>query len=839
MKKPLFASLAAALFLMQASCGGCDFNRVGTGIKNIRIEPSQDVLVGEEVFFDASRVPGADDPYTCSYEWDFGDDSMPACVGRSVVHTYMRPGTYTVTLIISGNDRRSGTVDITVSGDYIKLPPRPDTPPLIHYAFENNPDDSSENGLNATWSGEGGFCPGAENTGTFLTGSSYIHAADPAHIIGGSAGLTVSLWFRKSNPGGDGFLISYPGLFYIQLRDGGMWLNGQLTTVNGSATAEPWYMGAEDTNWHHCAMVYDGSSVHIWFDRREQIMLDNEGTITGCPRPITGNLPADAGDHLYIGTRSGTAPFFEGDIDEVKIYDRALTADELNTGFELRRADYHARTAQYLFLQIPGAITAEATNRLNVTLSGDNAYTAVLADRTGLQPEERVLLRNADLPAGNYTLTASVYDASDGVLDSITERFSKPYDGAPEVGMDENNAMRVQGELFFPVTPFGLRNFEIAEWAAEKYINVLHSQGFWGMAGPPVYTADGWEEYLDTGAAIGFRAFGPGGGWAFYGSDYSNYLDRNADISKIEEYVNRLKNHEGMLAWNWRDEPELGGDEQYLPAGVVRAWSRRCHDLDPNHPSSVNLVGAWIGDAYPSWAWSRSGDYLYMDNAGIFGRRTNVAEILSMDYYPIEWAAPHSRGATVAQLITILDAFRERTGNMLPLMSCVETCDINEADGGVRQPTPWHPTPAQLRMLTWINVIHGMKGIVWFPWHSGTPDGNYPVMAEFVDQITRLTPVVLGPEINPVVTISAPGARIDTMVREYNGHTYLFAVNVNESDITGASIGSTVNATINISGLTYTGNASVFDEGRTVTVTGGSLIDGFAVNAVHIYVLPE
>ena len=802
--------------------GVSDTFSVTTMASNIRILPNSDVHVGDEVYFDASLVSDLSDPSTCTYSWNFGDSSMPDNAGRSIVHSYARPGVYTVTLTITEQNNTVHTESgrVTVGGEYRLLAPRPSTDPILYYAFEDNLNDSSINHLNAFWAnGTGTYGSGVQYKAANLDSARYVHVADSGHIIGGSSGLTVSFWAKKASTNNIGYLISYPGVFSLQLRENGQWLQGSVTTTNGSASSDAWYPGAQDTNWHHYVLVYDGAYVRIYFDGREQIM---EGK---CPLPLTGSLPT-SGNHLYIGVNDSAGTPFNGMIDEVKIFNKALTKDEITIGFELWHANFHTRIAQYIYVKIPGVITRDAANSLEMTVVGDNGYSATLVNKVNLQPEEKILLQNSSLPAGNYTLQATLRNAAAQVIESISERFAKPYAGIPEVGIDENNAIRVNGELFFPVTPCGLRNFDVEPWAAGKYINMLAIQGFYGMTGPPDYTTAGWEEYLDLGMLYNFKSLGP--------TSWNGGTSRNSDITIIENYVTLLKSNSGTFGWLWRDEPELGGDNEYLPAEVLQAWTNRTHAIDPLHPVAINLVGNWIASSNPSWWWERSGYYLYLDNARRFGKRSFVADIYAMDYYPVEWAAPHSRGATMDMLTRHLDALRARNYNLVPCTSWVETCDIDEADGAVRHPTPWHPTPAQLKMLIWINVVHGMKGINWFPWHSGTPAANYPVMATFVDQITRLTQVVLGPEINPTVTVTAPGARIDTMVRTYEGKTYLFAVRVSELKITGKTSGSRVTATITVQGV---GNATatVFDEDRSLPVTAGSLQDSFAPAEVHIY----
>ena len=824
---PVF--LFAVSVISQVSCGGCSDDSSIRRSDYLHVESTETIMTGDEVFFDTQSLCFLKNPHSYSYEWDFGDYSMPVRKGRSMVHVFTRPGVYDVNLTVKdGKDIIAMAHDrVTVAGEYPRLHPRSAVSPVLYLPFENSLSDLSGNDVTCSWNEKQGlYNPGVQNRAVSTGGFSWITASDNLNLAGKS-GLTVSLWARKDTAEGEGYLIRLPGIFAMNLRDRGNWLTTEVNTTQGNRTAEPWYMGANDTNWHHYVFVYDSSSIRVFFDDVEQVFGEK------CPVTHSGSL-VSANGSLFIGSGGDTSSQFSGCIDEVKIYDRALTPDEITTGFELWHADFHCRTAQYIYVKIPGDLRSDPSNRLLVSVTGDNNYTYTYPERTGLKPTETILLKNSDLPSGNYTFHAEVKSGSGTVLDKISERFSKPYDGIPAVGIDENNAMRIKGELFFPVTPFGLRNFEIDDWADAAYVNSLHSQGFWGTTGEPVYTVDGWHEYLDLGIAENMKAIGPGS-WGVQGEEQDP--GRNADITIIEDYVTRFREHDGMLAWCWRDEPELGGEDAYCPSEVVRSWTNRCHALDSQHPVYLNMVGNWIGDGREDWGWGQSGRYLYNHNKSRFGRRTCVSDILSMDYYPIEWAAPHTRGATMARLTVILDAMRERTGNLIPCMSCVETCDIAEPDGSVARPTPWHPTPGQLKMLAWINVVHGMKGITWFPWHAGTPEYNYPVMTEFVDQIMRLTPVVLGPEFNPAVTVNAGGVRIDTMVREYQGRTYLFAVRVDETDTGGDSIGSPVTATMSIEGI-VTGSMDVFDESDgAASISGGVITDVFAPNDVHIYMI--
>jgi beta-galactosidase len=69
--------------------------------------------------------------------------------------------------------------------------------------------------------------------------------------------------------------------------------------------------------WHHLAMSYDGSVLKVYVDGREAVAkkIDKERTPGGTP--------------LDIGRRQDGYIYFQGKIDEARLYDRALSAEEV------------------------------------------------------------------------------------------------------------------------------------------------------------------------------------------------------------------------------------------------------------------------------------------------------------------------------------------------------------------------------------------------------------------------------------------------------------------------------------------------------------------------------
>lgn len=76
-----------------------------------------------------------------------------------------------------------------------------------------------------------------------------------------------------------------------------------------------------DNIWHHIAVTYDGTTANIYIDG----VLDNTKTMTS-PVPNGSKLAIGA---VYID-KSNVVDYFKGDIDEIRIWDEALTVDQIH-----------------------------------------------------------------------------------------------------------------------------------------------------------------------------------------------------------------------------------------------------------------------------------------------------------------------------------------------------------------------------------------------------------------------------------------------------------------------------------------------------------------------------
>lgn len=121
--------------------------------------------------------------------------------------------------------------------------------------------------------------------------------------------------------------------------------------------------------------------------------------------------------------------------------------------------------------------------------------------------------------------------------------------------------------------------------------------------------------------------------------------------------------------------------------------------------------------------------------------------------------------------------------NLLPTMAVVAPCNIIPEDK-VKYFGP--PTPDEIRMMNWLNIVYGVKGMNWYPYQGYVPAENFATMGEISQQIDELTPAILGPEEVTGISVSdnanVKGRNVKTMLRETDDAYYLFAVRLTERE---------------------------------------------------------
>jgi hypothetical protein len=189
--------------------------------------------------------------------------------------------------------------------------------------------DASGNGLGGTLQGGAAWTTGGKYGGalSFNGSSSYVDLGNPA-LFQRTGSLTLEAWIKAAaNPPDDGQIINKsdgPGWQLKTSPDTGVHTFG--AKVSASASTHAWRYSntvrALNT-WYHVASVYDAatSTLSIYVNG----VLDN-GTLLGSVASAMIDRPVN----VNVGRRSG-GYYFNGIIDEVRVYGRALSAAEIQS----------------------------------------------------------------------------------------------------------------------------------------------------------------------------------------------------------------------------------------------------------------------------------------------------------------------------------------------------------------------------------------------------------------------------------------------------------------------------------------------------------------------------
>ena len=204
---------------------------------------------------------------------------------------------------------------------------------VTRYPFDGNPNDASGFMLNGTVMGPtlAADRHGSPDSAYHFDGVNDFIVASPASGLP-TGERTVALWFRADR------LDTRPVLLGYGAGDGTSWLmslNGGgsrayvMTTTRGdvSTITYPWASAPIDV-WTHFAVTTDATGTRIYVNGTEVAMNDTSVTGTAVSGTSLGIGVASAPDGSVPYTNANFG-YFAGDIDDVRIYVRALSAEEL------------------------------------------------------------------------------------------------------------------------------------------------------------------------------------------------------------------------------------------------------------------------------------------------------------------------------------------------------------------------------------------------------------------------------------------------------------------------------------------------------------------------------
>ncbi|RLI98258.1 MAG: hypothetical protein DRO99_01145, partial [Candidatus Aenigmatarchaeota archaeon] len=219
-----------------------------------------------------------------------------------------------------------------------------------YWRFEDNVNGTGQTVTDETGSNDGTTTgdtdctvDGWMNRGCSFDGlDDYITMGDPADgsLDFGTGSFTVASWFKSSESTDSGTIITKGGTssssrgYRIRLNsNGAIWV----AASGGDGINRPDCSigsGYNDGRWHHVAGVYERND--------DEIIVYADGSYLGvCDISSISGQSLDTGSNFNIGTY-GSGQWFNGTIDEVGIWDRALSSDEVKQLYHLGFAKFNA-----------------------------------------------------------------------------------------------------------------------------------------------------------------------------------------------------------------------------------------------------------------------------------------------------------------------------------------------------------------------------------------------------------------------------------------------------------------------------------------------------------------
>ena len=216
--------------------------------------------------------------------------------------------------------------------------------PLAEYRLDNNANDSRGNndgviGGDASFVSDTPFTY-SDNMALTLDGSGdYVQIADNEILRPGTNDWTLSLWFKASAMQSSALIAKHAGTpLYTQMSlmfaggtTGSMGTADRIHTfiVGTEGISKRWEIttlgGLADDNWHHVALVRTGD------DWRPVVYIDGIIADIAVLNTDSGTRPHDVNctEPWYIGCWDGSKNYFTGLIDEVAMWNEALTSENI------------------------------------------------------------------------------------------------------------------------------------------------------------------------------------------------------------------------------------------------------------------------------------------------------------------------------------------------------------------------------------------------------------------------------------------------------------------------------------------------------------------------------
>lgn len=310
---------------------------------------------------------------------------------------------------------------------------------ILHLPFDGNELDISGNNRNATLPGSGVSLTndrfGVPNKAYSFNGTSAMSVG--WNQLTGNTARTASVWF-KTNATGSGIFLGWGGNNTNLVADIGNLVFSSVSFLGYFGYSNDTYISPNtysDNQWHQLVFTHDGATSKLYIDGN----LKKTET-------RSYNTSASA---LKIGSSASNSSFFNGNLDEVRVYSRALSEQEVESLYKIE-SNSNPLIAYY---PLDGDVNDISGNNNHATNNGASPTT----DRFGASNKAMAFNGTSSfiesLPLQEKSLSFWIETAVQDQMQIFSGGNSGVNDQAFQVGIYKPNGFSAPG--FIPST-FGL-----------------------------------------------------------------------------------------------------------------------------------------------------------------------------------------------------------------------------------------------------------------------------------------------------------------------------------------------------------------------------------------------